>query len=68
MNECSVCKEEFNQEEIVREMPCKHKFHENCIMPWLKQHNSCPTCRFELQTDDTDYENKKKNANNNNRI
>lgn len=57
--ECSVCKEEFKLEEEVVEMPCKHRFHNDCLLPWLKQHNSCPTCRYELQTDDQDYENKK---------
>jgi E3 ubiquitin-protein ligase RNF115/126 len=58
---CSVCKDIFEVSQIVLKLPCKHVFHEDCIMPWLKERNSCPTCRHELPTDDPDYEAKKNN-------
>ncbi|CAG9329642.1 unnamed protein product [Blepharisma stoltei] len=54
--ECSVCKEEFGPDEEAIDMPCQHMFHQNCLIPWLKEHNNCPVCRFELPTDDPDYE------------
>jgi hypothetical protein len=25
-------------------------FHGPCIMPWLEEHNTCPTCRLELSS------------------
>lgn len=57
---CSVCKDEFELEQNLLNLPCKHIFHDECIMPWLKERNSCPTCRHELPTDDPDYELRKK--------
>ncbi|EGZ28500.1 hypothetical protein PHYSODRAFT_294053 [Phytophthora sojae] len=54
--ECPVCKDFFAVDDEVHRLPCEHSFHPDCILPWLKDHNSCPLCRFELPTDDPDYE------------
>ena len=67
-NSCAVCKDEFIIGEECLLMPCNHHFHENCLLPWLKERNSCPVCRYELPTDDEDFELRKKQKliNNNN--
>ena len=62
-NICPVCKDEFQIDDILMDLPCKHHFHKDCILPWLNQHDSCPICRFELKTDDDDYENRKRERN-----
>lgn len=50
---CSVCLDEFEIGSEAKLMPCKHKFHGKCIVPWLDLHSSCPVCRFELPANES---------------
>ena len=45
--DCAVCLAEFDQEEEVRELPCEHIFHHDCIHDWFMKAKSaaCPLCR-----------------------
>lgn len=54
--QCSVCWEDFVLDETVRKLPCSHIYHENCIVPWLDLHGTCPICRKSLNGDDDDDE------------
>ncbi|KAL3616388.1 hypothetical protein CASFOL_039778 [Castilleja foliolosa] len=54
--QCSVCLDECEVGVEVKEMPCKHKFHGECILPWLELHSSCPVCRYQLPCDESKLE------------
>jgi hypothetical protein len=54
--DCTVCQEGFELGQHALELPCHHHFHSDCVKPWLKEHNTCPTCRYELETDDPEFE------------
>jgi len=45
---CSICLEDFEPKEMVTVTPCSHMFHEDCIVPWVTNHGSCPVCRFAI--------------------
>ena len=40
---CSVCTDDFTKGQDVRVLPCNHKFHPECIDPWLLNvSGTCP--------------------------
>jgi E3 ubiquitin-protein ligase AIP2 len=59
VTECAVCREAMAVGDKMQVMPCKHDFHVDCLKPWLDEHNSCPVCRYQMRTDDEEYEDNK---------
>lgn len=47
--ECSICIDEVKVGEVAAFLPCKHWFHEQCVILWLKEHNTCPVCRTPIE-------------------
>jgi hypothetical protein len=49
--------EDFSEtsDQIIRAMPCGHVYHEECIFSWLSKSNTCCNCRYEIETDNHDY-------------
>ena len=45
LNECSICLDKYVINDKLIELSCTHNFHESCILPWIKDHNTCPHCR-----------------------
>ncbi|XP_059248000.1 E3 ubiquitin-protein ligase DZIP3 isoform X4 [Mustela nigripes] len=44
---CVICHENLSPENL-SVLPCAHKFHSQCIRPWLMQQGTCPTCRLHV--------------------
>ncbi|GMJ05244.1 hypothetical protein HRI_004193600 [Hibiscus trionum] len=45
-DECVICLEGFEQEEMCRVFPsCNHVFHSGCLDSWMRNHLTCPICR-----------------------
>jgi hypothetical protein len=48
-DECPICTESLVEEDETLSLDgCGHKFHAECIKPWLQKQSSCPTCRHSV--------------------
>lgn len=46
--QCAICLEGWEAGETAKEMPCKHRFHGDCIERWLNINGTCPICRYQM--------------------
>ncbi|CAM9983828.1 unnamed protein product [Scytosiphon promiscuus] len=42
---CAVCLLDYEAEDELRILPCKHAFHKLCVDRWLAINRRCPICR-----------------------
>lgn len=45
---CSICYEDFKNDDPLRILTCKHYFHDHCIDEWFKINITCPICRINV--------------------
>jgi hypothetical protein len=45
---CTICLDDFVNNEKVVALPCLHYFHKKCINKWMERKKECPICKFVL--------------------
>jgi hypothetical protein len=45
---CTVCFDEFAEGDMLRTLPCFHRFHTDCIDRWLSRSCLCPICKHSV--------------------
>jgi archaellum component FlaD/FlaE len=63
---CSICLVKYQKPDILKEFPCNHIYHKNCILKWLEKSNICPLCKYDITNDVNKIELKNSNEEENN--
>ncbi|CAD8145282.1 unnamed protein product [Paramecium octaurelia] len=46
--QCSICCNQFQKDELIIQLPCKHIYHKSCVDSWLQSSTKCPNCRSDV--------------------
>jgi len=41
---CAICLNNYELNEMIRPLPCGHRFHKDCTDTWLRVRSTCPLC------------------------
>lgn len=50
-DECTICLDRFKSGETLVHLPCAHRYHPRCLVPWLENNGHCPCCRMEIRVE-----------------
>ncbi|KAM0860792.1 hypothetical protein ACQ4PT_046301 [Festuca glaucescens] len=53
MEQCVICRVEFEEGESLIALLCKHSYHSECINQWLQLNKVCPMCSAEVPTSES---------------
>jgi hypothetical protein len=45
---CAICLSDFQSGELLRTLPCEHRYHVACIDRWLQTSKRCPMCQQDI--------------------
>ncbi|OIW10106.1 hypothetical protein TanjilG_21943 [Lupinus angustifolius] len=45
---CTICQEEYEADDELGKLNCKHSYHFQCIKQWVGQKNFCPVCKQQV--------------------
>lgn len=50
---CVICLCDYETDEVVRFLPCKHHFHKECVDVWLRLDKACCLCKQDIDAPTT---------------
>lgn len=50
---CVICLCDYESDEVVRFLPCKHHFHRDCVDVWLRLDKACCLCKQDIDAQTT---------------
>ena len=57
---CCITMLDFEEDEVIAVLPCKHCFNKEAIVKWLTEEScKCPICRYELKSKEVKVEEEK---------